>query len=66
MNHQAAVNIKAALVAADADIESLSADSIITRLMVKGMQLPMYPHAYPSDESKSILSSVVTSDSMAS
>ena len=65
-NHQMPVIPKEIMVAVTPDIPSFSAKRIRSRQAVKGIQLPIYPHAYPCEDTMSILSSVVTSASMES
>ena len=54
------------VIAVDMVMPNESHPKISTRQAMNGTQLPMYPHAYPDDETESILPTVVTSTSIES
>ena len=65
-SHQSAVIRNARIMDICMLIPIFPAPRTITRLATNGIQLPIYPHAYPWEDTVSILSGSVTSVSMAS
>ncbi len=66
MIHQPALINRAILIAVIMVIPRESYIRTNTRLIIKGIQLPIYPQAYPLEETESIRSGVVMSVSMES